>query len=59
MLQYAETVLEKVSFNRELFRNELEKSIKWLQNDEVRALKSWCILHFGALYMDVINDVFS
>ena len=59
MLQYAETILEKVSFNRELFRNELEKSVKWLQNDEIRALKTWCILNFGGVYMDVINDVFN
>ena len=40
MLDYAETVLEKVSFNRELFRNELEKSIKWLKKHEVQALKA-------------------
>ena len=59
MLQYAETVLEKVSFNRELFHAELEKSLKWLQKDEVRALKIWCILNFGAIYMDVINEVFN
>ena len=59
MLQYAETILEKVSFNRELFRTELEKSVKWLQNDEIRALKTWCLLNFGAVYMDVINDVFN
>jgi hypothetical protein len=59
MLQYAETVLEKVSFNRELFRSELEKSLQWLQNDEIRALKMWCIVNFGAQYMDVINDVFN
>ena len=59
MLKYTETILQKVSFNKELFRNELEKSIRWLQKNEVRALKSWCILNFGAVYMDVINDVFS
>ena len=59
MLKYTETILQKVSFNKELFRNELEKSIRWLQKNEVNALKSWCILNFGAVYMDVINEVFS
>ena len=59
MLDYAETVLEKVSFNRELFRNELEKSIKWLKKHEVQALKAWCVLNFGAIYMDVIAEVFN
>jgi len=59
MLKYTETILQKVSFNKELFRIELEKSIKWLQKNEVRALRSWCILNFGAVYMDIINDVFN
>ena len=59
MLKYTETILQKVSFNKELFRNELEKSIRWLQKNEISALKSWCILNFGAVYMDVINEVFS
>ena len=58
MLKYTETILQKVSFNKELFRIELEKSVKWLQKHEVSALKSWCILNFGTVYMDVINDVF-
>jgi len=58
MLKYTETVLKKVSFNRELFRNELKKSIKWLKKNEIKVLKNWCILNFGAVYMDVINEVF-
>ena len=59
MLKYTEIILQKVSFNRDLFRYELEKSIKWLKKNEVQALKTWCILNFGAVYMDVINDVFN
>ena len=58
MLKYTETILQKVSFNRELFRDELLKSIKWLKKNEVKALKNWCIINFGAIYMDVINEVF-
>jgi len=58
MLRYTETILQKVSFNRELFRDELKKSIKWLQKKEIKTLKTWCVLNFGAIYMDVINEVF-
>jgi len=58
MLKYTETILQKVSFNRELFRGELKKSIKWLKRNEIKVLKNWCILNFGAVYMDVINEVF-
>lgn len=58
MLTYTETVLEKVSFNRDLFRKELLKSLKWLQNEEVNVLKVWCIINFGAIYMDIIAEAF-
>jgi hypothetical protein len=58
MLKYTETILEKVSFNKDLFKNELRKSFKWLKKEEIRILRSWCIINFGAIYMDVINEVF-
>lgn len=58
MLNYTETILMKVSFNKELFRNELNKSVKWLERNEVKILRNWCVLNFGAVYMDVINEVF-
>ncbi|MCD4694599.1 MAG: hypothetical protein K8S16_00050 [Bacteroidales bacterium] len=58
MLRYTKTVLQKVSFNKDLFKKELKKSLKWLRKDEANALKVWCVLNFGALYMDIINEVF-
>jgi len=58
MLKYTETILQKVSFNKDLFRRELKKSLKWLKKNEINALKTWCVLNFGAIYMDVINEVF-
>ena len=58
MLKYTEIVLQKVSFNRELFRNELKKSVKWLRKEDVNKLKAFCIVNFGAIYMDIINEVF-
>ena len=58
MLKYTETVLQKVSFNKGLFKKELKKSIKWLRKDEVTILKTWCIINFGVIYADVISEVF-
>jgi hypothetical protein len=58
MLRYTEIILQKVSFNKELFRKELEKSIKWLKKEEVVLLKAWVIINFGSTYYDVISEVF-
>ena len=58
MLKYTETVLQKVSFNKDLFKKELSKSLNWLHKEEVRLLKAWCILNFGAIYMDIIIETF-
>lgn len=52
------TVLEKVSFNRDLFRKELYKTKKILKEDELEILKSWCSNSFIKLYPDVLTEVF-
>ena len=59
MLTYAETILQKVSFNKELFAKELKKSISLLQREEVLLLKSWVINNYGNCYDDVITEVFN
>jgi len=58
MLKYTKTVLQKVSFNRDLFKKELQKSLRWLRKDEAIVLQTWCVINFGTMYMDVINEVF-
>ncbi len=58
MLRYTETILQKVSFNRELFKRELIKAVKWLRKDEVPLLKAYVVLNFGNTHYDVINEVF-
>jgi hypothetical protein len=58
MLKYTKTILSKVSFDKELFKKELKKSIQWLKRDEIIALQAWCVLNFGAIYHDVISEVF-
>ncbi len=58
MLEYSKTVLEKVSFNKELFRKELEKSKRLLKEEEVEILRSWCKISFTDKYSDIILEVF-
>jgi hypothetical protein len=58
MLKYTELVLLKVSFNRDLFRKELIKALNWLRIEEAQILKNWCVINFGSVYMDVINEAY-
>jgi len=58
MLEYTKTILQKVSFSPALFGKELKKSLKWLQKDEAYFLRVWCIMTFGDLYLDIIQDAF-
>ncbi len=58
MLDYTKLILRKVSFSRELFGKELRKSIKWLKKDEILLLQTWCIITFGDIYGDVIQETF-
>jgi hypothetical protein len=59
MLKYTEIILQKVSFNKELFKLELRKSMRWLKKEEAPMLRAWCINNFGGVYMDVIEEVFN
>ncbi len=58
MLEYMKIVLEKVSFNRDLFKKELEKSRKLLKEDEIELLHNWCRISFTEKYPDIIGEVF-
>jgi hypothetical protein len=58
MLDMSKTILEKVSFDKILFRKELSKAIQWLKPDEKMILKVWALGTFGHMYKDVILDVY-
>lgn len=47
MLEYSKAILEKVSFDPELFQKELKKAVNLLSPDEVRELILWCKAHFS------------
>jgi hypothetical protein len=45
MLEYFKIILDKVSFDRKLFRKEYRKSISRLSKDEAIELKQWLRHH--------------
>lgn len=47
MLNYAKTVLSRVSFDARLFEKELRKAIKMLIEEELLELRRWCYINFG------------
>ena len=58
IIQLSKNILEKVSFDKSLFRKELTKSVKWLAPNEKILLKVWCLTTFGNQYKDVIVEVY-
>ena len=59
MLEFCKQILLKVSFDRELFKKELRKTIGLLKKDELVLLQVWCLANFGNEYGPIIQDVFS
>ena len=57
MLRFCKIILEKVSFDKNLFRKELKKSTHLVSKNEQMVLKIWCVTTF-ANYKDIILDVF-
>ena len=56
MYEMTKHILEKVSFDKTLFRKELMKARKFLKKDELLLLRLWCLTTFGHLYKDVIQE---
>ncbi|MDJ1472021.1 hypothetical protein QNI19_07665 [Cytophagaceae bacterium DM2B3-1] len=59
MLEYAKTILDKVSFDRRLFEKELRKAVSNLLKEEVQTLKAWCYEKYGQVYAAVLDQCFS
>lgn len=49
-LEYAKTILKKVSFDIKLFRKELAKAYQYLMEEEVNELMNWVESNFGQQY---------
>jgi len=59
MLEYAKTLLPKVSFSRELFTKELAKCINWVEPDQVHELYTWCYERFNKVYPAILTKAFA
>ena len=46
MLEYVKTVLQKVSFDSDLFIHEFSKALGWLSKEEQQKLKDWVINNY-------------
>ena len=57
MLEFSKKILSKVSFDKTLFRKELQKSTGWLNKKEVITLKIWALTTFSQ-YKNTILEVF-
>tara|TARA_X000000368_G_C23018804_1_gene707025 strand:+ start:264 stop:449 length:186 start_codon:yes stop_codon:yes gene_type:complete len=57
MLEFSKKILSKVSFDRNLFRKELQKSARWMNKRDIMLLKIWALTSFSQ-YKDIILDVF-
>ncbi|MBN2350305.1 MAG: hypothetical protein JXJ22_15815 [Bacteroidales bacterium] len=58
MLEHQKIILANISENKELFRKELLKSVKWLNPDEIIAMYHWLNMRFGTTHKKIINEVF-
>ncbi len=58
MLEYIKLILQKVSFDQNLFEKELKKSIRQLIKEELEDLKRWCYDNFGDRYPAILNKCF-
>ena len=57
MLDLSKKILEKVSFDKNLFKKELCKSVGWINKKEIIALKVWALTSFSQ-YKKTIIEVF-
>jgi hypothetical protein len=57
MLEFSKKILSKVSFDKNLFKKELSKSVRWLSKQEVLTLKVWALSTFSQ-YKNTILEVF-
>ena len=57
MLEFSKKILSKVSFDKNLFKKELSKSVRWLSKKEVLSLKIWALTTFTQ-YESITLEVF-
>ena len=56
-LEYHEMILDKVSFDEELLKKELEKAIRNVTCSDEKALLDWCRENLGEEYVSIASDM--
>ena len=56
MYEYQKGILEKVSFNKELFLLELQKSKRFMSEDEYFSLLNWAYHRYGQFIDNIPYD---
>jgi len=58
MLEHQMKVIKNVSQNKLLFKKEINKSLEWLDGEEIYTLKSWLDKNFRETHGDIIDGLF-
>jgi hypothetical protein len=58
MLEYTKTILVSVSFDKTLFRKELEKSLNTLEPKEILQLQTWLGQKYSRKFPEIIEEYF-
>jgi len=57
MLEFSKKILLKVSFDKDLFKKELQKNASWMNGKDIVVLKIWALTSFSQ-YKNIILEVF-
>ena len=57
MLKLTKYVLEKVSFDKKLFKKELIKATKALKKEELMLLYTWGLVKFASEHQEMLREV--
>jgi len=58
MLEYTKTILVRVSFDKSLFKKELEKSLNTLEPKEIRQLQRWLGQKYSRTFPEIFDEYF-
>ena len=58
MLEHQKWVIQQVSKDKELFKNELYKSLEWLEKKDIEALVEWLKSNYWSTNSEEIIAVF-
>ena len=56
MLEYQKKILQKVSFSKDLFIREFNKTLNWITGNEIKDFINWVNQTFGSIYSNEISS---